>query len=547
MGLPLTGDVVQQKPAKKAKMDGLRSWDDTVLETLRRELPPYLYARLHTAEGKAPRAHALVKEGGLLLHVTPLGLGGEGALLDNDNELPLLLPFDPVEEGSSELWIEARSYDKAAIDDMRYGRATFAPRFAWAGTSVLDSLKHVCNRGMKPSDGSGAARGFTIFAIGPNAGPDYLSFQNALTAGEPNGFGISGTGFCVQTSDGGAPSGLAAVEISRDGTRAVLRYCTIPKDDPKAELAAVRGGYGGFDDYWERGALPAIKLALEKHPETLAKLPLEGDAKSSARVLDKGDGFLVHVTRRQIDGNGLDMLPNLDPPDEDDAGVPFVKPRTLTEADVQALLYAGAPAGDMRRRLWTGTHIRDALRHVHENAVMPFPSAYSIVAIDASHTAFPWFNTAHGGGGSGGGYNGGFATSLRGISTSDDLSGLVVLEVTAPSAGPVRALLRRHSIGKDDPASALAAQRPSIPDDVLYACDRCGAVRDVIWLHIQDGAMVVSQPCPKGQKCVPKQGRTRLSRRSSVDGGLIALGKDELKEMNVQTISHTAKTTSSRR
>ena len=35
--------------------------------------------------------------------------------------------------------------------------------------------------------------------------------------------------------------------------------------------------------------------AVEKHPETLAKLPLEGDAVSSARVLDKGDGFLVHV------------------------------------------------------------------------------------------------------------------------------------------------------------------------------------------------------------------------------------------------------------
>ena len=135
----------QQKPAKKAKKDVLRSWNDTVLETLRRELPPHLYARLHTAEGKAPKASAFVKEGGLLLHVTPFGLGGEGALLDNDNELPLLLPLDPVEEGSSELWIEARSYDKAAIEDMRYGRATFAPRFAWVGTSVLDSLKHVCN------------------------------------------------------------------------------------------------------------------------------------------------------------------------------------------------------------------------------------------------------------------------------------------------------------------------------------------------------------------------------------------------------------------
>ena len=74
---------------------------------------------------------------------------------------------------------------------------------------------------------------------------------------------------------------------------------------------------------------------------------------------------------------------------------------------------------------------------------------------------------------------------------------------------------------------------------MLYACDSCGAVRDVIWLHSQDGAMVVSQPCPN-KKCDPK-GVTRLSRRSSDDGGLIALGKDELaelKEMKVQTISH---------
>ena len=42
--------------------------------------------------------------------------------------------------------------------------------------------------------------------------------------------------------------------------------------------------------------------------------------------------------------DGLDMLPNLDPPDEDDAGVPVVEPRTLTDADVKTLLYTGAPA-----------------------------------------------------------------------------------------------------------------------------------------------------------------------------------------------------------
>ena len=59
---------------------------------------------------------------------------------------------------------------------------------------------------------------------------------------------------------------------------------------------------------------------------------------------------------------------------------------------------------------------------------------------------------------------------------------------------------------------------------------------DVVWLHSHDGAMVVSQACPD-RECKPK-GVTRLSRRSSDDGGLIALGKDELKEMNVQTISH---------
>ena len=59
----------QQKPAKKSKKDVVRSWGDTVLETLRRELPPHLYAQLHTAEGTAPRAAALVKVGGLLLQL----------------------------------------------------------------------------------------------------------------------------------------------------------------------------------------------------------------------------------------------------------------------------------------------------------------------------------------------------------------------------------------------------------------------------------------------------------------------------------------------
>ena len=110
-----------------------------------------------------------------------------------------------------------------------------------------------------------------------------------------------------------------------------------------------------------------------------------------------------------------------------------------------------------------------------------------------------------------------------------------MLEVTAPSAGPTRALLRRHSIGKNDPAATLAALRPSIPDDVVYACDSCGAVRDVIWLHSQGGAMVVTQACPH-RKCEPK-GTTRLSRRSSDDGRPIALDKNELKEINVTTIS----------
>ena len=58
--LPLTGDVVQKKPAKKSKKDVVPSWEDTVLETLRRELPPHLFARLHTDRARA-RRHSQVK------------------------------------------------------------------------------------------------------------------------------------------------------------------------------------------------------------------------------------------------------------------------------------------------------------------------------------------------------------------------------------------------------------------------------------------------------------------------------------------------------
>ena len=72
---------------------------------------------------------------------------------------------------------------------------------------------------------------------------------------------------------------------------------------------------------------------------------------------------------------------------------------------------------------------------------------------------------------------------------------------------------------------------------MVYACDSCKEVRDdVIWLHSQDGAMVVSQACPNNRYCMPR-GVARLSRRSSDDGRPIALDKNELKKINVTTIS----------
>ena len=441
----------------------VQSWEETVLETLSRELPPHLFARLHTPWRRDSRA--VFEEGGLLVHVSPFGLGGKGALLVDDI-VELLPRLDPVAPGSLEMWIEPRSYSRAALDDIRYGRAPTAPRFAWAGTSLLDSLKRVLERGMKPADGSEVSPGFGIYLLAPEAGADYLSF----TRFQPQSWFVrSATGFCVQNSDGGAPIGRAAIEISRDGKRASLRYCTIPPDDLKEQFAAARlgSGYSGFAEYWERGALPAIKQVLKEHPETLAVLPLEGVAMPAARVLDTGEGFLVHITPRQIDGNGLDMLPNLDLPNG--STVPCVEPRTLTHADLKALLYGGPhalePCGVFgrlwasTRHLWASTHIRDGLRRTLEKAKMPFPRAYSIVAIDASHPAFPSFNCVPWCCGARAEDTpvGAFANSLRGISLRDEISGLVVLEVTAPSAGQTRALLRRHSAGVCHAARATTA------------------------------------------------------------------------------------------
>ena len=335
-------ECTAKKSKKDVLQDAVQSWEETVLETLSRELPPHLSARLHT-EGN------VFEEGGLLVHVSPFGLGGKGALRDEDDDYDLLPTLDPVADNSLETWIEPRSYGKAAIDDIRYGRPSAAPRFAWTSTALLDSLKHIRERGMNPDDYSGVSPGFCIFLLAPAAGADYLSFVRST-----HQFARSATGFCVQTSDGGAPIGRAAIEISGDGKRASLRYCTIPTDDLKAQLAAVHGGYRGFDDYYERGVLPAITQALKEHPETLAILPREGDAVHSARVLDKGDGFFVHVMQRQIDGNGLDMLPNLDLP-KDGSGVPCVEPRTLTGTDLKALLYGVEPTKGTRR-LWASTH-----------------------------------------------------------------------------------------------------------------------------------------------------------------------------------------------
>ena len=125
-------------------------------------------------------------------------------------------------------------------------------------------------------------------------------------------------------------------------------------------------------------------------------------------------------------------------------------------------------AQDGMTLLWACTHVRNAMLHKLQNATMPFPHVYTIVLIDASNPAFDHFSRAHCPIGT-------FATSSSYISTSEENSGLVVLEVTTPShGGKVTAKLRRHSVGNVDP---VEARRKMPPTDVSCASSRCNRKR----------------------------------------------------------------------